>query len=247
MNAIKIGIVAIGGIALAIAIFDGTKNSTLSSGADGPTSTSSPTSSGPAPTETGTLTALIPSCSPDSGVDCTNPIYQKAWARLEAETGEVTKVNVKSIQHFNNGAAELFAYTYVPGTPYDPERMRRLFFNCVGQFRDQTEGFGPVLDAPPRSIAGKMSALACAGAKDTRLEDADKDNGSGETPADYCKGYSDEACDRIIAVIKSRTNPPYCKPGFAIVGSPENQGLDPEQIRICFLMASDFTKLSTTK
>lgn len=71
--------------------------------------------------------------------------------------------------------------------------------------------------------------------------------GAGETPADYCKGYTDKACDRIIAIIKSRTNPSYCKPEFAVAGSPENQGLTSEQIRICYLMSHDFTKLPTTR
>src|SRR5258708_1180629 len=102
MKAIKVGIIAIGSIALAIAIFDGTENSTTSSGANNLASTSNPTNGSPAPSEADTLTTLIPSCSQSSGADCNNDIYQKVWARLEAETGEVTKVDTKSIQHFNN-------------------------------------------------------------------------------------------------------------------------------------------------
>ncbi len=191
------------------------------------------------------LSTLIPSCVQGGGIDCTNDIYRKVWRRLEAENGLVTKVNTASIQHFNTGAAEVLVYTYVPDTRYDPSKLRRLFFDCAGQFRDQTEGFSPSMDAPPRSIAGRISAIACEGARDTRLEDADRNTGAGTTPSEYCNDFSPEACGRIIAFIKSRTNPPYCKPGFAALGSTENEGLSPEQIRICFLMAGDFAALST--
>ena len=230
-------------------------------GASG-TSSSSPTSMSPPPSErnardpkpsgprdvadaSAELTTLIPSCPQTSGADCSNDIYRKVWLRLEAENGEVTKVDTASIQHFNTGAAEVVVYTYVPNTPFNPSKLRRLFFDCAGQFRDQTEGFSPPMDAPPRSIAGRISAIACVGAKDTRLEDAYRDSGAGTTPREYCNGFSTDACSRIVAAIKSRTNPTYCKPGFAVLGSAESQGLSPEQVRICFLMSGDFTKLAT--
>ncbi len=107
------------------------------------------------------LTALIPTCDSQSGTDCTQDIYQKVWIRLEADNGEVTKADMKSVQHYNNGAVDVAVYTYVPNTPFNPGKMKRLHFDCQGQFTDDSDGISAVMDAPPRSIAGQIAAVVC--------------------------------------------------------------------------------------
>ena len=54
-------------------------------------------------------------------------------------------------------------------------------------------------------------------------------------PEDYCQGFSANACARIQAGVNARAPPPYCKPGFGLVGS----GLDDEQLRICYARAPE--------
>ena len=53
--------------------------------------------------------------------------------------------------------------------------------------------------------------------------------------ADYCRGFSLDACERMKAQVATGKSPPYCKPGFAIVGNPANFGLTNEQLRICYV------------
>jgi hypothetical protein len=56
-------------------------------------------------------------------------------------------------------------------------------------------------------------------------------------PADYCRGFSFDACERMKAQVATGSSPTYCKPGFAIVGNPANVGLTNEQLRICYVTA----------
>jgi|GEM_PF-1681599 len=105
-----------------------------------------------------TLTALM-ICQPEA--DCSQDYYQKVWLKIEVENGEVVKIDTKSIQHYNTGAAEVVVYRYVPGTNFEPENMRRLFFDCAHHYRDDTDGFSAIADVPPRSIAGAIERVAC--------------------------------------------------------------------------------------
>jgi|SRR5665213_9116 len=180
------------------------------------------------------LTTLIPSCQSGGALSCSDDLYQKVWRRIEADNGEVTKIDMNSIEHFNNGTIDVAVYTYVPNTTFDPTRLRRLHFDCHGHFMDN-DNMSAMMDAAPRSVAGEVAAIVCAGAKDTRMEDANKDNGAGESPAEYCAGFSAQACDRIKAVFESKRTPAFCKPGFAVVGNEANKGLTPEQIRMCYM------------
>ncbi len=94
---------------------------------------------------------------------------QPKWQKLEADNGAVYQINMNSISHYNTGAAEVVVYA-VEGPGFSPENMRRLWFDCQGHFRDQTgPGFGPTQYAAPRSVAGRIGEIACAGAKDTRF------------------------------------------------------------------------------
>jgi hypothetical protein len=184
-------------------------------------------------------------CRPDQGNDCTQDFFQKVWQRIEADTGEFFDVDTSSIQHVNNGSAIVAVYTHVPNTAFDFAGLRRLMFDCAGHFRDITAVAPGITKAPPHSVAGQIAKIACDGARDTRIEDANKDNGTGESSAQYCASFSSEACDRIKDVIRSRERPTYCRPGFAILRSEANKGLTDEQIRICYLMTENFTRLST--
>jgi hypothetical protein len=56
--------------------------------------------------------------------------------------------------------------------------------------------------------------------------------------ADYCRGFSLDACERMKAQVAKGKSPTYCKPGFAIVGNPANAGLTNEQLRICYITSS---------
>lgn len=172
------------------------------------------------------LSTLLP-CQ--AGANCTDDVFQRVWARIVSVTGETTKIDMHSIQHADNGTAWVVIYTYVPGTMFDPNKMRRLIFDCHGQYQDIGSGSSLLFDAPPGSVIGKVSAIACAGASDTRLKSADRNFGPPPDPAAYCNGFSKEACDRIARIGKTGVSPSYCVPGFGRAGS----GLSPEQVRTC--------------
>ena len=156
------------------------------------------------------------------------------WKKLEADNGAVYQIDLNSNFYFNNGTADIVVYA-VSNSGFNPENMHRLWFDCHGQYRDTTgPSFGPTMNAPPNSMVGRISQIACAGAKDTRLEDSSRPQPK-DTPAQYCKGFSPEACARIVAAVEGKSKPSYCKPGFALVGS----GLNAEQLRICYVIGSE--------
>lgn len=154
------------------------------------------------------------------------------WQKVEADNGAVYQVDLNSISYFTNGTAEIIVYA-VEGAGYDPQNTRRLWFDCQGKYRDSTgPGLSPTSYAPQRSIAGRISQIACAGARDKRLEDSSPQ--PKPTPAQYCVGFSPESCKRIVAAVEAKRRPDYCKPGFGLVGS----GLSSEQLRICYVVGS---------
>lgn len=158
--------------------------------------------------------------------------YKSNWKSFEAVDGSVYKIDMNSISHMHNGTAELIVYV-VEGDEYDPRNVKRLWFDCRGRYRDQTNGISATLYAPPRSMAGQLSGIACAGAKDTRFDEPPKDAPRPEPKwTDYCKDFSEQACMRIRTVVEAKVTPSYCKPGFAVVPT----SLSPEQLRICYVM-----------
>lgn len=62
------------------------------------------------------------------------------------------------------------------------------------------------------------------------------DSHAGRRP-EYCVDFSQDACDRITAVVESKTKPDYCVPGFARADSGLH--LSDEQIRICYVLTQD--------
>ena len=158
--------------------------------------------------------------------------YKSEWRAIEALDGSVYKIDQKSISHMNNGTAELIVYA-VESDGYNPTNLKRLWFDCQGHYRDQTGGIGPTLYAPPRSIAGQLSAIACAGARDARLDEPPQNAARPEPQwTDYCKGFLEDACARIRKIVEAKVTPSYCKPGFAVVPT----SLSNEQLRICYVM-----------
>jgi hypothetical protein len=160
------------------------------------------------------------------------------WQNIEADNGAGYKIDLNSISHYNNGTADVVVYA-VEGPGYNPENMRRLWFDCKGRYKDLTVSVvGPTRYAPPRSIAGKLSEIACAGAKDTRFQQATQPQPK-DTPDQYCRGFSREACARIVAGVEAKPKPVFCKPGFALTGS----GLSDEQLRVCYVIGSEEARL----
>ncbi|WIG52220.1 MAG: hypothetical protein OJF48_003138 [Afipia sp.] len=160
--------------------------------------------------------------------------YKPQWQKVEADNGAVYQIDLNSISHFSNGTAESVVYA-VEGPGYNPENMRRLWFDCQGKYRDSTgPGIGPTSYAPPRSIIGRISQIACAGAKETRFQDSSSPQPK-PTPAQYCVGFSPASCARITAAVEAKPKPDYCRPGFGLVGS----GLSSEQLRICYVISSE--------
>jgi len=183
------------------------------------------------------LTPLFPHCTstiPNGCGDFAKPV----WKRFESTTGEITKLDTASVQPTQGGGAIAAIYTYSPGNPYDPRRLRQIVLTCRGQFADM-ESPTEVEDAPPRSVIGLVAAVACALAEPKRQamkqrqrqeEAVAEERGRHPRPEDYCQGFTSDACGRIQAGVDAPIKPPYCKPGSGLVGS----GLTDEQLRICY-------------
>jgi hypothetical protein len=162
------------------------------------------------------------------------------WQSVEADNGAVYKINLNSISHNNNGTADVVIYA-AEGPGYNPANMRRLWFDCQGRYRDLTAPGLPTQYAPPRSIAGRLSEIACAGAKDTRFEESSRPQEKDTTPQ-YCKGFPPEACARIKAAAEAKKKPIYCEPGFERAESR----LSIEQIRTCSVFVGRQSRLKNS-
>jgi len=62
----------------------------------------------------------------------------------------------------HDGRAEMFVYV-VEGNDYNPTNLKRLLFDCHGHYQDLGGSGFAMLNAPPQSIAGQLSRIACAG------------------------------------------------------------------------------------
>lgn len=154
------------------------------------------------------------------------------WRRIEADNGAVYAIDLNSVSHNTDGSALVVACV-VDNNLCIPPNMTRLFFDCRGHYRDLDRGPSAMLIAPPRSIVGRIAPLACAGARDTRfVDDSDRPDLSGTTPAQYCQGFPPDSCARITGMIKGQIPAPACKLGYGLVGS----GYTPEQQRACAVM-----------
>jgi len=82
------------------------------------------------------------------------------WKIIESENGSKIKVDVNSFDRMSNGTAWAMVYS-VDGSTFRPENLRRIWFDCQGHYRDETGSIGPTLLAPPRSMIGQVSTMAC--------------------------------------------------------------------------------------
>jgi hypothetical protein len=107
------------------------------------------------------LTKLIDHCDPIavSHGGCGN-LDKPVWRRFESATGEITKVDMTSIQPTTGGGALVTVYTFSPGSNFDINRLRQLNFTCRGQFVD-IANMSYLQDAPPRSVAGRIASVIC--------------------------------------------------------------------------------------
>lgn len=91
------------------------------------------------------------------------PPKQADWRTIEAGTGARYRIDLNSIRSNGNGSAEIIAYIVEDGRQYRPENLRRLWFDCKGRFNDLTTApMGESAYAPPGSVIGQISAIACA-------------------------------------------------------------------------------------
>ena len=169
------------------------------------------------------LEVLLPNCQIGGAESCNDDFFQPVWKRIEADNGQVTRIDMNSIQHLGGGTTNVTVYTGAPHSMFDSTRLEMLWFDCQGHFRSFGSNMeqSDVLDAPPRSIAGEIANNVCT-------------NQNAANAADYCAGFSSDACERIKKVVESNVPPAFCKPGFGLAGS----GLTPEQLRICYAMPS---------
>jgi hypothetical protein len=68
-----------------------------------------------------------------------------------------------SVHEFGPGAALVVCFDAVVGAPCVPPNRKALLFSCVGMGAGhyRVNGNGPLLPAPPRSIAGRLAKIAC--------------------------------------------------------------------------------------
>jgi hypothetical protein len=87
--------------------------------------------------------------------------FLPVWKPIESNNGEVTYVDMKSIER---GAAgmQVEVYTSVPNTIFDMDKLKVLAFDCQGHFMPfDEEGMTEWMDAPPRSVAGEIAETVC--------------------------------------------------------------------------------------
>lgn len=142
------------------------------------------------------------------------------WRTIEATNGSATKIDRHSIQHGTLGDAFAIVITYPAGLK-GPGNRTQLHFDCRGGVMDLADRLHTAISAPPRSILGIAASIAC---RPPKLPPPN--------PADYCKGFTAEACQRMQTIGLSGKNPSYCREGFALASS----GLSDEQARTCHVV-----------
>jgi hypothetical protein len=223
-----IGLAVLIGVTVIFDKLDPTKGTNASQSAAGATSESSSDASAPEH-----LTKLIDHCDAMTiGHGMCGDLDKPVWKSLTSDTGEITRINMNSIQPGPyRGTAFTVIYTYPPGTEFSFERLKQIYLTCHGQFAD-TSNAALLLDAPPGSVIGMVAAMVCpiAAAKGQAIELQQQEAAMHPRPEDYCQGFSADACARIQAGVNAKIEPSFCKDGFADVGS----GLTDEQTRVCF-------------
>lgn len=99
--------------------------------------------------------------------DLTAPAWRRCFGpsvTVVADNGQVYRAYVaKKISGRNGSWWELLVYfEEQPNAPYSPFNLHRLIFDCRGDYMDSSIPGSNFQYAPPLSIAGRLSAIACA-------------------------------------------------------------------------------------
>jgi hypothetical protein len=91
--------------------------------------------------------------------DCLGPSVT-----VEADNGQIFRAfTAKGISGRSNLGVELLVYfEQQPNAPYYPPNLHRFVFDCKGDYMDIATPNANLQYAPPRSVAGKLSAIACS-------------------------------------------------------------------------------------
>ena len=109
------------------------------------------------------ITTLAKECPNNDLSGCKDDLYQKVWLHLEADTGQQYRLNLNSVMNSTSGGTMAVVYIASPNMMLDLSRLHRLVFECHGTYIDVTNGItNNVMDAPPRSIAGRIQNIICS-------------------------------------------------------------------------------------
>ncbi|HLG86862.1 MAG TPA: hypothetical protein VKZ79_06655 [Alphaproteobacteria bacterium] len=92
--------------------------------------------------------------------DKKHPPHVFKWMKVEADNGAVYKIDLNSVEKMQGGSVTALIYID-EGSGYNPENMRGFIFDCEGHYAD-TSTASMTMYAPPRSVAGRLSSIACA-------------------------------------------------------------------------------------
>ena len=86
------------------------------------------------------------------------------WQKVEADSGSVYRIDLGSIQRLAAGATT--AVYSDEGGAFNAMNLKRWYFDCRGHFQVMQDDLklGPMVYAPPRSVAAQVSDFVCAGA-----------------------------------------------------------------------------------
>lgn len=189
------------------------------------------------------LTKLLERCGPVAASHdlCGSPIYQAVWRSYKAGAGVTIKVYYQDIKPTPKNGALAWLYTDIPGEDFDENRLQQINFTCKGQYAEMPDQIFQYIypNSVMATIALDVCPIASAKLRAIRQEEykssleAQK-RARNPAPEDYCKEYSQQACQRIQAGVEAKEKPSYCTPDFALAGS----GLSDEEHRICWVWVS---------
>jgi hypothetical protein len=92
---------------------------------------------------------------------CESVLYQKVWIHFEDQAGIRSSIDTGSIQPTQNGGFSAMTYTGRPDLPFDPRKLRRLFFNCKGQVFDFDSNSIGMKEFGSRSVGAQVERSIC--------------------------------------------------------------------------------------
>ena len=96
--------------------------------------------------------------------ECLDKMYPDNVAKpvtIEAANGAIYQADMNSIKWSDTGNAVLMTVYIKEGEGFSPGNIRTFKFDCRGYFQVIGSSISAPQFAPPKSIAGQISALAC--------------------------------------------------------------------------------------